>query len=344
MVVETAGSVRRDERLDAIRGLGMVFIIIGHSVSVESWARSFIFSFHVPLFYFVSGYLFSVKPGKLKKTLLRSGKPYIFTSLIIIILYTIKASVQSGAFSRETLKKWILAALYMSGSRKDFLSYSITPIGAMWFLAALVWASLFLYIILKYIPDSRLGKVLRTAAVVILFFAGFLTAKITWLPFSIQAGACALLFMYAGYCLKDLMWKRPKFPTAFLICLIIWLIDILAGKGNQLSMVSCKFPHLILNVAGALAAVYAIFRFTDRTINIPVIRKIYQYLAWLGKSSMIILCFHTLEMKFMPWDTLLSFLPSFMPYFLIKMVLKLLWATFWVFIINRIKPLKWIFS
>lgn len=48
------------EWLDIAKGLGMVFVMLGHT-PCPFFLEKYIFSFHVPLFFFLSGYLFSIE-------------------------------------------------------------------------------------------------------------------------------------------------------------------------------------------------------------------------------------------------------------------------------------------
>lgn len=48
--------------LDVARGIGIVCVLMGHNLWSQSRASAIIFNFHMPLFYYLSGVLFS--PGK----------------------------------------------------------------------------------------------------------------------------------------------------------------------------------------------------------------------------------------------------------------------------------------
>ena len=50
--------MKRLEWLDALRGLGMIFVIIGH-MTMPEFVQKFVYSFHMPLFFAISGYLYN---------------------------------------------------------------------------------------------------------------------------------------------------------------------------------------------------------------------------------------------------------------------------------------------
>lgn len=344
---------KRDNAIDAVRGIAMLSVIVGHSLK-NATLMSFIFSFHMPLFFFISGYLFSAKPGKVKKTLVRTAKPYFFTGIVYVVLATIQSCASTGSFDGGLLLDRCLAVLYMSGARTDFFAWEIPAVGAIWFLAALFWATAFLWLIVKYTPDTTAGEILRAAIVAVLFIAGWQSAFLTWLPFSIQAGMCATLFMYAGwFCKKRIPFRsdwgnKGVRALVFVACLAIWALDVYAGAiDGKVAMVAAKYPDVLLNIVGALAAIYVIFRLVDATIGAKALAPFYRYFSWIGRNTMTVLCFHLLELIFIPWSTLTSALfPGLNSYVVLLLVFaeKFCWASAWVGIVNHCQPLKKIFS
>lgn len=97
--------IPRDWYLDALKGIGIILMIIGH---VMSPIRNIIFSFHMPLFFFISGYLYKDRTAKdfiirnTKKVLL----PYIITCLFIWILLILK----------ENNWRWVLSIFLANGT------------------------------------------------------------------------------------------------------------------------------------------------------------------------------------------------------------------------------------
>ena len=46
--------------VDVAKGIAILLVIIGHTVNFGSATRNFIFSFHMPLFFILSGYTFKL--------------------------------------------------------------------------------------------------------------------------------------------------------------------------------------------------------------------------------------------------------------------------------------------
>ena len=47
---------KRDIRFDWMRGIGILLMIVGHTILVDGFGYRFIYSFHMPLFFLISGY------------------------------------------------------------------------------------------------------------------------------------------------------------------------------------------------------------------------------------------------------------------------------------------------
>lgn len=106
-VPETATSLEngeRDETFDVLKGLAILLVIIGHC---EIGAlHSFIYSFHVPLFFFVSGYFLKQRPvrDEVRLNFKRLIIPYAFTAICICIVAVCKDlsnyTYADGSFSQ----------------------------------------------------------------------------------------------------------------------------------------------------------------------------------------------------------------------------------------------------
>ena len=112
--------------LDMARGIAMLFIIIGHCDGLPQIMRHAIFSFHVPLFFILSGYVYKKKEKSIRKDLKQLMIPYVITVGIVIVFQVWGA----GRADLELIKNTIKTALYGYGSAYG----DIGMIGALWFL------------------------------------------------------------------------------------------------------------------------------------------------------------------------------------------------------------------
>lgn len=292
---------RRSVYLDVARGLAMIAIMIGHLPSAAIWRV--VFTFHVPVFFLISG-LFFKEGTAFRPFLQRKARtllvPYYMVCLVVVLLSGLMAVLMATGEPLEVMRYWTVAVLYGAGSAAAF-PQSIGSIGAVWFLWATFWGELFLWPIMRARPATRPLLVLGV------FFAGYLTKDILWLPLSIQAGAVATLFMYLGHLGKYVKEKLSTSPKEFVVTsivfsFVVWAAFIRDFQGFWLNV--ANVGRGAVDIFGSLCACYALFwicKWTEH--NVPRLAK---GLAYMGQYSIILLSVHLVELTLFPWDLLLS--------------------------------------
>lgn len=140
----------------------MTLVVIGHSdISLDFkklWIYRWIYSFHMPLFFFISGFLFCLTMpleklkttsmfSFMKKKLVRLLIPFLFINTIIFII--------KSTFIKDS-------SLMQHPVSMDFESIIDStlfhPMGFMWFLPALFSIFIIVFPIYKYVKASNLNK------------------------------------------------------------------------------------------------------------------------------------------------------------------------------------------
>lgn len=129
MNMEHSGNQRIDW-IDTLKLIGMFYIYLGHLGAAGGKFYPFVFSFHVPLFFFISG-LFYKKNTEIKgsiesirKSFIKIVIPYIVFSIIGISIYVFKWNLPS-----ERIVDMLISA--SMGIRNQ------VPITSLWFLPCL---------------------------------------------------------------------------------------------------------------------------------------------------------------------------------------------------------------
>ncbi|MBR3263369.1 MAG: acyltransferase family protein [Lachnospiraceae bacterium] len=290
-------SFGRMEFVDVAKGIAMICIVLGH-MGISGINR-FVFTFHVPVFFLISGYFISAEE-KLSSFIVKKLRtlivPYFLTCGVIVVLGVLKGLLLSGmGGALHEAKYWLYASIYGAGDSYQEPFY-IAAIGAIWFLWALFWGSIFLKISLKMKP------VLRLAFVIALFLFGYFTRSWFWFPLSIQAGCCATLWVYIGYLFKRFQEMREKLPPeckyiALLFSFVVWVYFII--QFQTFWLVHCDIGRGVVDIFGSLCASYAVIQISRYIWKIPLIGR---GLAYLGKYSLFMLCIHIIELDLFPWD------------------------------------------
>ena len=163
---------KRIEYLDIARGIGILLVVLGHNDfgAISPFFHQVIYSFHIPLFFFLSGYFINTSIpffDYFKKRFHSVLKPYLFT---IFLIYFTSVSFEKMGF--QTAIGRIVKSLYGSVNYIDW--------GQLWFLPQLFVVSLYAFIFIKVV--SRLqnrwitwGLLLATLAISLSFLHAVLS-------------------------------------------------------------------------------------------------------------------------------------------------------------------------
>lgn len=267
--------MKRDEIVDYVKAIGILLMILGHCPKVPYLARNFIFSFHMPLFFIMSGFFYKDKP--IRVLFKKGGKhliaPYLITSFFIVLLCLLA--------NDPTLARQKAIGILMSngGWPQERFGANLPYIGPVWFLLALFWCKI-LYQCLKQLTDKCLlvSTVISSAA--------FIVGKyVLNLPFGILTGFCGLVF----YSMGDYWHNRLKTPLPMGVLipgLIIWIFCIFRSH-LELATFDCK--HYLLNMVAAFIGTYVVYICVQKSPDF-----VRPALGWIGRNTLLILCYHSL--------------------------------------------------
>ena len=344
----TSASVTKPKQriryFDIAKGIGILAVILGHTllettepdiaqVPVADFFYRVCFSFHMPLFFLLSGYFMHPRRAfRWKKESRELLATYGITAGAVLVFGAILAFIRrTGTLGAIWL--WLKGGLYGVGDtytrdlHPQILWEVHTRIGAIWFLLALFWAHLI--VTLAYKTKVPWLVVILSATI------GFATMPFFLLPWGIQAGMVAALFVYIGYLLRtiNLFGRIAAHSIPMMIsvavCAIIWACDIYWFSGFAMA-VNQYGTTPILTFAGAIAGpicVVALSMAIDKAKFGP------RFLSTVGRSTLAILCVHLLEDDVFPWGPLLYHLEKWcgiqwlwLPVFIVRVAVDLFLA------------------
>jgi len=275
------GEGRRDLSIDVAKALLIILMIAGH-FEIDRPLRNFIYSFHMPAFILLSGYLFKPEACKnLKKSILRAVKtlllPYAAYSVIFVIIrgYPLVDKIKS-----------VLVGMSLS---RNILT-DIKGIGPCYFLLLLFAVRVLYLVIAKICRDNDLYT---SGAVTVLSVTGMLLGKGgLWLPWSFDAALYSLILYHIGYLLKkhgviEYICSRPYYYFA-LACGWAYLVYI---GGIELAIRNyASYGIAVIGCVCACIIVYMLSRYVY--LHFP--RAITKVLCAIGENTLYILIIHTL--------------------------------------------------
>ena len=268
---------KRIEYLDIAKGIAIICVIIGHSCG--DITRSIIYTFHMPLFFIISGYFCKGKVELVKNTK-KLIVPYVITCITMVLLLMV-LNVFSGRYITHNVQEWIISAVLGKGSG----AYAI---GAIWFLVALYIGKSILNLIVKI--KKRWIQVL-----LVIGTAGLgLITNISL--FSISVALTSVIWLYLGYIAKEKEIFNKKIPANYYVIMCaFWLICIQLGlmNGNML-LVNNTYPNGIINILGGVVASFLVIKLSQKIACSNILKK---PLLFYGKNSLTILCIHIIELN-----------------------------------------------
>ncbi len=288
---------KRLEYIDIVKGIGIFLMVLGHSYSEDnaSLIIKWLYSFHMPLFFIVSGVLYGIRynnSGKiylnLKKKCLTLLLPYFIWNtayqLFLVIL-----SVLGGASLFITLKEHLIMVLQLNGS-------------AIWFLPSMFLAVIFFrFLIYKKI---HIIYCISLTCIGILFP----NMQNVYLECILKA-FIGTGFMAIGFYLYNIYNK--ELPSYLLI--IVFIIHTYCTFMNgTVSIANRTFFNPFLYVMDSCLGTLLIFNISMKlTSNSLFIKNI---IGLWGKNSIKVLCFHTFLIqiiRLLDYKLLNNILPRF---------------------------------
>jgi len=281
--------------LDIARGIGILLVVLGHNdfEALSPFGQQFIYSFHMPLFFFLSGYFINTAISFLdyfKKRFNSVLKPYLFT---IFLIYFALVSFEKLSF--QTAIGRIIKSLYGSIRYIDW--------GQLWFLPHLFVVSLYAFIFIALVSKLRnrwitWGILLVTLAISIPFlrvlypFSVSVFGKeyeIYGLPFSLDVIFVSGFFFILGNEVRQVTSEKT-FDSIFLL--------ISAGTGSillnyffpyQVDLANRVYESLFVNTSEAIFGILFVLALS-RQIEMRT-KRLAALFKYLGNISLIIFLF-----------------------------------------------------
>lgn len=261
--------------IDIAKGLGIILVCIGHfNISNEDSTLYnlfiWIYSFHMPLFFFLSGLLFDSKSKNTSFFLYRK-------TITLIIPYLI--------FS---IYNWLLLEIFHI-EHPPFLIHGWGR-NPLWFIPVLYLLELLHYLIFN-------GRIWIKAIAVSLLFTILIWKTNTngWLPYSVSELPWFYFCFLTGYFFKPLIKRnRENYSTnivpivLFTLHALLLFLVIIPYNPNYRLQDDDPISYMLRYVIGVMGTLALI------TFSMQIEQRPTKLLQWLGRNTMVILCVHWL--------------------------------------------------
>lgn len=276
--------------IDVAKGIGIILVIYGHALNGQSF-RYVIYSFHMPLFFLLSGLVFRhIDHEKfssfVKKDFTNIILPYLFFASATMIVWLLTMDPKDR--TQYEILKQLFGIVYGNGNG-GFLTFNV----ALWFLPCLFITKIIFWWITTFEKKVIILSALFIASIV--GFVGSIYYPKLYLPFGLEIAATAVVFFGAGYLLlghaKSMLrfikdYSIPIFTLGSIIMISIATISFRA-YGFQVDLRTNQMYNYAYFYIAAISGILA---------TLALCRKIdtNRVLEYLGKRSMMLFVWHTM--------------------------------------------------
>lgn len=303
--------------IDALKGFGIILVVLAHH-SLPIALDTYIFSFHMPLFFFISGFLFDFRKyaesgiGFVKGRVRSLIVPYFaFAGLTCLFYFLLDTGFQPGVTNIEFFENTALSGIYS-------ILYALGPMVSynppLWFLTCLFVTELLFYGLAKnsYRKPRKLILWLTAFGVIGYLYPVYIPFRLPW---NADVALSAVVFYGAGNLFRKNMEaetvsssgtslnpgsgmkadlkSRGKFirtgklfPGIFIFLNLLYLAYLLEfPSSDKVNMNVLEygnfFSYYLLAFSGAFTFVYLFKKIGGSKV-----------LEYYGKNSLIVLALH----------------------------------------------------
>lgn len=270
--------------LDCAKGIGAVLVILGHMTTYPRIIRNIIYSFHMPLFFVISGILIANKEktadfitylkNKIKSILI----PALFFEFIMYAWLVVKNIIEHSLDTVSLGKRFIGIFLQIGYS-----DYS----GSLWFFATFFLANIFLY------PIWKKKKRFRLYIAIFLLILSYEYIHIypdVFLPWHFEIIPVCMAYILIGGIMGSYYEKSNKSNTFFLIVgMIIWVISWGINEmvlRHSYALDCHSFDNVVIDTMMVCSGSVVVIIISKKLVNSVHLSRLKEGMAFIGKNSL----------------------------------------------------------
>ena len=283
----------RIEVFDICKGILIIMVVLGHIISEKSDIHAWIYSWHMPAFFIISGILLTYNRYIKKHRILylrvinigfrRLILPYFgYGTLLLFVRW------MSNGFEISNLRWQCVDLVTMCG------------IGATWFLPCLFFARLIFYLINYICIKNQSKNIFKIVFLLILLIPLFLPGKINFFTLIVFRAMIATVFIIVGNLSIKLFLLLRKFELdiigllSFILIIVSVFVFIVTGR-NASALNTLNFGNPISYMLNALIGsvmIFCIACIIDK-IKLSYCKEIFLF---FGRNSLIVMGTHQVLM------------------------------------------------
>jgi fucose 4-O-acetylase-like acetyltransferase len=293
--------MKRNHNIDIAKGLGILLVVFGHNwivwVHHDTLLFQMIYAFHMPLFYVLGGVF--LNPSQPIEKFTGSKADALLKPYVSVLLLVGAWRIGIGATAPVA---YLSGILYGVGSTIEWVQ--------LWFLPSLFITLLCARLLLRWLQDQPYASAMLAALIVVLFALGAEiiplyraipashSPVLTWmfgsdavlrgLPFSLDLLPLTAAFLLLGYLLREPLKQATFHPIGLSVASVLFVaLNLWFPDTTDLNM--REYGHWLATPLRALAGIYIVMSLAALAARSRLPAEV---LAYLGRTSLIILLFH----------------------------------------------------
>lgn len=267
------GSKRKDY-LDIAKGIGIILVVVAHAMPRLSYLWIVINSFHMPLFFIISGILYKTKTryvSYIKRKIVSLYLPYVGCSLISLVPEFI------GGYSAKQLIK-------------IFVMLEPAPLlGAAWFIGALFYTLVGYDLIVRLTAKLRYQSIVLSIVAAVFLIIG-LNIK---MPLVLMNNILeASFFVHCGFMFKKIKFQETTKKLDWLFGLPLLVVLIIA-KYNTVSFATNTYNSKVMFIVAAFCGSTAVLLGSELIESY----KVFNWLIFLGQNTIGVVIWQFVSFK-----------------------------------------------
>ncbi|MFH8252114.1 acyltransferase family protein [Microbacterium sp. B2969] len=231
---------RRDVTLDVLRVIGIAAVVVAHVWWMTDWAHAYIFSWNMPLFFFLTGYLWKTRPfpSMVKRRSEMLLVPYAFW----LVVWSVIVVAVTHEFTVRFIVGQVIGGRYMAGK----------PFWAFWFSTALF------VLVIAYWVVAKLPLWAQWIVGIALVIPAYVVPDaVRTVPFGAAIGLACMVFLLAGRTVRRFEGALSVLARVVIGAVAVAASFVLFGLGlvQPVDLKLVQFGTPVIGVALAIAIV-----------------------------------------------------------------------------------------
>lgn len=276
--------------VDVAKGIAIWLMLIGHQ-NICNLLSIYIESFHMPLFFFVSGMFFRKNRSffqNLESSIRGLLIPYLFFSIINLSICWISPYIHPELYYNMTgidIFRAAITGIFMGVDQVT--STSFLPLGPLWFLMALFVIRVFCSAMSSVIKNETIWAFVSIAISISIYF--ILTTNV----YSLKSGMMATPFFIAGFLMRKVDFTQIKYRYLIILFLLLYFVFIIPLNGPS-------------NSDGAIFGNWMVVYYMNAIVGTLIVLLLSTYITYknnylqkIGCNTLVILGMHSFFIKLM---------------------------------------------